>query len=335
MNKSFFTTTVLMLVSFPHISTFGMEPQTQLTIDSIRKHTDIGKILTNQLGEEDRADMRLVCKDWASKNKDWLFMPDSIEKKYDKIIKRKITVTPIHKKIILFSLAAEKDFKGTQWIIHNKNDGDRLSLHNPWLTNKCKLSAYMVAVHNHDPEMARLLFESNATSKDRCWKTYYNTITIPQEIEQCLYPSHNRDFSFLLYLTAVLMDNTHNLKKLYSHKVPTTLGQTLLIHYSLKHNAHKCFKELLTNKAIKEIIAKHRFHFFELAISSQQEKLPRILIKKKLFYLNAMVIGGGYTKENPGTILDYYYSNEELKKDYKAIELLIHFGAKQWKDVSQ
>ena len=277
--------------------------------------------------------MRLVCKAWARKNPGWQFMPDSVEEKYDKIIKKECTFTSIYKNIILFSLTSEKDFEGAQWIIHNKINGDELYLHNKWLTNKCTLSASMMAVHNKDPEMARLLFESNATSKGHCWKNYYNTITIPQQIEQCLYPSHKRDFSFLFYLTAVWIDNAHNLKKLYSHKIPTFLGQTLLINYCLRHNAQKCFKELLTHKNTKTIIRLYSIDFFKFAIGSHQEKLPQIFIKKKLFDLNRPVFIDEYTRENKGTILDHYYSDGKLKKDYKAIALLIHLGAKQWKDI--
>jgi hypothetical protein len=320
MNKSLLIITILVLTLFSQTPTSGM------TINTLRKHPDIYNQITNRLSHNDRNDMRLVCKDWAATRPNWQLMPDSVEQKYDAIIKRNKNIKRVDRFCILFACTAQKNnFEAIQWIINTKNDFGNISFN--YDKSKIILYPHMLAIHNNEPETARFLIEANADDKNQDWKNCYKTTTIPPFIEECLDTNGNkRDFSFLFYLTAIWLDNAHDLKKVYKQKKPTKQGQQLLIEQCLHHNALTCFKALLKHKHIKETIKESNIYFFKLAVGTYQEAFPHALIKNKLFAINGTIT-------SKQTILDYYYKDKKLKKDTKAIEILINLGAKKWIDV--
>lgn len=324
MNKAFITIPILFFILLYGAPAFSM------TIDTILEHTDLSRQLISKVPHEDYADMRLVCKKWAARGRNgelmphWQsipqFMPDSVEKDYDNIIKRKQTFFSVHRQVILFDLI--NDDNAVQWIVNSGISTTGIKLTYRPLKNPCLLSAPMLAKHYNKPETARLLIEADKKYKDQHWKTVYDTITIPKEIEDCLYPSNPHDFSFIPYLSAIWLDKSKKFEKLYKEKKPTMLGQNTLIISCLVNNSVKCFKVLLKHKSTKAIINKDRPYFFMLAIETNSKKLPKKLINKKLFSINETIY------YDPMTMLDYYQKN--FKDNKQAQTLLISLGAKTW-----
>ncbi len=158
---------------------------------------------------------------------------------------------------------------------------------------------------------------------------YHKTLTVPKQIEYCLYPGENRNFSFILYLTATWLDNKHNLEKLYHHKIPTTLGQAVIINACLYQNAIKCFKFLSRHKATRKTIKNDNIDYFICAINQGHTKLTKIFIKEKLYPIN-----GTFKQNNKKvTMLDYYYQHETYKNNTQAHGLLQSLGAKTYKEL--
>lgn len=303
---------------------FGMLNEKQLTLDGIRNH-DVYTMILKRLHKKDQADMRLVCKAYACKGPNWTFMPDNLEKKYDKKRKQKNKCKSLDSISILFDCTTEDDLESIQWIIDNLPFQYRyIRLGNTGIKPHPQRSLYpsMIAIQKNKPEIARLLFESEHHPQYRSWKSYYDEISVPNHIRQCLYTDTNRDFSFLFYLNAVWSDNVNNLKKLYEQKIPTNTGQTILIRHCFEDNAQYCCAFLLTQETIKEIIHKYNTEFFTEAIETYRKEIPKKLLEEKLFDLNGSI-------GNNQTILDYYYDN----KNAKAIALLETLGARRYIDL--
>jgi hypothetical protein len=321
---------ISLLITFFSTPILGMLTEQTSIIDNMLMHPDIRRYFRPLVHKKDRADMRLVCKQWAAKNinwqtrPNWKCIPDNLERKYDKKRTQKYRWKSVDTTLILFDCASEDDLESIQWLI------DNISLKctsisfksgiNPESPFQCSLSPSMIAIHKKNPEIARFLIQSEHHSKNRSWKKYYDETVVPQYIKQFLYTGHTRDFSFLLYLNATWSDNVENLKQLYKQKIPTEIGQKCLIYECLYENAIQCFTFLLTHKNIKKIIRNNCIEHFKRAVNTHRKEIPQKLLKEKLFYLNETLEG-----ENK-TILDYYY---EIK-DGAAIALLLDLGARKY-----
>jgi hypothetical protein len=328
MNKAFIALSITLHLLCYNFSTSGM------AVDQLLNMPDIAPHIITKIARQDFPDMRLVCKKWAHRGidgkikKDWQFMPDSVEKHYDQIIKQKKELSTFYKIIILFDLI--NDYPAVEWMVNRNTNRVGLKVDYKCLSTPCTITPAMLAIHYEQPETARLLIETSKHYKDQNWKDlYHKTLTIPKPIEECLYPGEHRNFSFILYLTATWLDNKHNLEKLYHHKIPTTSGQTVLINACLYNNAIKCFKFLSDRTAIQETIKHNNIGFFILTINQNNPKFAKIYIKKKLYPIN------GTFKENDKTVtmLDYYYQHETYKNNTQAHALLRSLGAKTTKEI--
>lgn len=321
---------ILLCITLFSIPLCAMLTKKQLTIDDILTHQDIPQIFFKFVHKKDRADIRLVCKKWAPIDvngkirPNWQFMPNNLKKKYETKRQQRnnwhnmsvFTIT------ILFDCTNEEDLESIQWIIHNiptKSSGILLKVE----SYNSSLYPAMIAIQNKKPELARLLIESKYHPENKFWKDFYDKAPVPKYIEQCLYTTKNRDFSFLLYLNAVWSDNAKILTKLYKQKIPTETGQKILITQSLEDNAIQCFTFLLIQKNTKKIIRENDIQLFKKAVITYRKELPQKLLKAKLFYLN------GTLGNEHKTILDYYYE----QKNSKAIALLLDLGAKRYQDI--
>jgi hypothetical protein len=308
-----------------------------MTIDTVLNNKDIELEIITKIAPQDFPDMRLVCKKWAARGidgevkKNWQFMPDSIEQHYDKTVQRYDHCSPLYKTIILWDLV--NNHKAVKWIAYRNPFITKIHLQNKWITTPCELSAAMLAIHYNQPKIVRLLIETDPFYENQHWKDVSKTMTIPKKVEECLPHDSDHDsshnFSFILYLTATFLDDTHNLEKLYKIKKPTDLGQDTIITLCLEYNSIHCFKFLLTKKSTQTRIRKHNGYFFKKAIDYNHPEAAKQLIHKKLFSLkNTWCING----ENM-TILDFYYKNEEYKNNTQAHTLLRNLGAKTWKEL--
>jgi hypothetical protein len=307
----------------------GMVTKDQSIIDNMISHPDIHHILLKLVHKKDRADMRLVCTKWATRDVNWQIkpkwqcMPNNLKKKYDtKRQQKNWHNMPVFTMLILFDCTYEEDSQSIQWIIDNlpvTSGGIQLNVE----SHKASLYPAMIAIQNKKPELARLLIESRYHPKNTCWKNSYDKTSVPPYIKQCLYTTDNRDFSFLLYLNAVWSDNAETLKKLYQQKSPTQTGQKFLITQSLEDNAIQCFTVLLKQKNTKKIIRENSIKLFQKAVITYRKEIPQKLLQKKLFYLNRAI--GNEHK----TILDYFYEQENAK----AIALLLELGAKRYQNI--
>jgi hypothetical protein len=330
MNKTFVIISITLHALYYHPSAASM------TMNKLFEQKDVVQELINRIPREDFPDMRLVCKKWAQRGvdgiikKNWQFMPDSVEKHYDHIIKQNKEFKSVHKMMILFDLVNNDD--AVVWMVNrNTNKGIQLN----YFSTPCVVTAAMLAIHYEQPETARLLIETNEKHyANQNWKDlYHKTLTIPQQIEECLSPGHNRDFSFIPYLTAAWFDNEHNLKKLYEHKIPTILGQSLIIDTCLRDNAIQCFTYLASHKKTKEAIRKKVTVFFMLAIDENNPKLAKIFLKKKLFNINRYYEKKHNEKTVLTTLLDFYLQNKKYENNEQAHALLRSLGAKTYQEI--
>jgi len=314
-----------------------------MSIDQLLSIKDIEPQIINKIPRQDFPDMRLVCKKWAARGTDgqikenWQFMPDTVEKRNDKIVKRYDHCSFVNKMLILFDLIKDDD-NAVKWIVNRKPLAIRIKIDESWLNQPCVFSAAMLAKHYNKPEIARLLIEADHLYyNNENWKDVYHKLSIPKEIEDCLPHDGNHDnahnFSFIPYVIAAHLDNHHDLEKCYHTTQPTTLGQNIIITVCLKYNSTNCFHFLLTDRAIKKytkaIINQDRCFFFQTTIDYNQPKLAKKLIDKKLFYLNGHV-GKASDKMN---ILDFYLQDEKYKNNTQAHDLLRTLGAKTWKQI--
>jgi len=321
MNKLFFVTTLTCSIFFYNTVMLGMTSATTLG------HPDITSNLFPYLDKEDQDDFRLVCKDWANKGPIWNFMPDSVEKEYDRIIKRKRTISIIDQKLILFFLASENDFNAVQWI-HNSNKNitnDGLWIENKYIT-KTAIDAHMFALHNKNCEMAKMLITAHKDYKNQNWKTCYKTISLPKNFLQCLPSSHDRDFSFLPYIVAMFLDNADKLKQLYLQQIPTSLGQNILLLKCAQYNASCALNVILENEAAQKLVKKDNVYLFTHALNYKTKEVAQKLVEKNLYDLNKVI-------DKKKTILDIYYYDDEYKDNKEAQTILENLGAKTWDDL--
>jgi hypothetical protein len=275
MNTSFFSTRVLFLALLPNAITFGMIRDIQpINTDDISLR--ICKNLSERHQKKCYNNARLVCKALARKRPNWTFMPDSVEKQYDTMIEKHETIAS-SKFPILFTLTSENDFNAVKWITHTQNYSYGINLEGD---SSCKISAPMFAIHNNNRDIASFLIEANKYYRPYDWQHYYDTITVPDSIEKCLSASHNRDFSFLLYLVAVFLDDANKLKHLYSEKIPTETGQKLLLYTCCHNDSLDCFDFLLTHDSPQEIIKNKRFKLLTMAFEDGQEEFAQKLLEK-------------------------------------------------------
>lgn len=320
MHTSSLITTLLFFTLSCNTSTFGMITYKDL------EHPDIGPHIYKHLSPEDRADCRLVCKKWADGNDQPQFMPDSIEKQYDAMMEKK---GKIDHQLIFLNLISENDLNAVKWLSYR---GRNKHLNTCLYCNDIKIDIMMIAIHNKTREMARFLCEIHPdyrNTKDD-WKIHYKTITAPHELQQYMYPSHDRDFSFIPYIIAVLSDNSFKLQRLYTQKIPTKIGNRLLIGLCPKNNAFQCFNFLLTNQDAQQRIKEGSWLLNCLtdSLENNHQKIIEVLIKSKLYNINETVT------ENK-TILDYYNQKEQLPNRTNALIILKDLGAKTSKEIEQ
>ena len=322
MNKLFGMTTMIFLTLFYNNSILGMKCKRNAitisstpTIDDILGQEDVGKYLANTLPTEDRADLRLVCKKWASKDLEWntianwIFMPDGVEKEHDRVIKKNGKIDFPNKKAIFFLCAAHNDFEAITWLLsHEKAINSDLKIQGNGkidsreISYKCEISAPMLAIHNKKYDLAKLLFTTHNKYRDKNWKTCYKEVVLPTDLQKCLFPSHNQDFSFLFYITAVWSDNAEELKKLYSQKTPTSLGQTILVAESYKYNSFNCFDIIISNKIGKEVI-KNNLPYVTPMLANNAE-ITEIMVKEKAICITTI-----------GSLLNEYSRKNDKKSE--------------------
>lgn len=325
-----FTIAILFLTLFSHTPTFGMITYKDLEHPDIRQH--IFKNLP-----ENELSVRLVCKNWAQKNDQWKFMPDSVEREYDRCVKRKGILKSNDKATILFILTAKNDFEAVQWLLPITNNSG-ISLMDSDKDEYIDIPFTMIAIHNNNANIAQLLINNCDLYKDLDWKHCYDTITVPDKIATCLPINNNRDFSFLFYLIAAWSDNNDYLQQLYAQKKPTYQGQEVIIAESLRYNAQNCFTYLLAKKTTKKIIQKNSFFFFMAALNNNTKELPQMLIKNKLFQLNKPLrprITALDICED--TVLLYRMNGDNKKADrsLKKVAILKELGAKTYAQIQK
>src|SRR5260221_11653358 len=98
-----FLTITILFLTLSSLTTFGMIPLTDTP--------DINKKIYDALSPEDRDDCRLVCKKWAFQNSHYDFMPDSIEKQYDIMMKK---TRHIKRSFIFFNLIYKNDLNAVE-----------------------------------------------------------------------------------------------------------------------------------------------------------------------------------------------------------------------------
>jgi hypothetical protein len=299
-----------------------------MSITQLLVHSDIGPHIGKNLSPEDIDDCRLVCKNWARKSKKWQFMPDSIEKEFD-IMKKK--TGKIDRQLILLNLISENDLNAINWILCVTNKKSISST--LYLTKTLTIDITMIAIHNQNREMMKSLCEIHQKYKDMNWKICYKTITAPNELQQCLYPSHDRDFSFIPYALAILYDKISKLEQLYAQKVPTKEGQLILINLCPAINSFQCLNFLLTHQQAQQMIKEKKefnlFCFLITALTYNHQEIIEILINNKLYNINATAF-----KDNT-TILDQYNFNDKLQNRENAKVILKRLGAKTTQELQQ
>lgn len=325
MDKTFLATTILFSALCTYSATFSMISSTTLGHNDIRQHIC--------LCPEDKDDFRLVCRDWARKNSYWKVMPDSVEKEYDKIIKKKRVMSSVDQTLILYSRAADNDYNAIEWITRYSNKKilqGKLKMHGKYI-GECLINSAMLAIHNKNREMAELLINANESYKDKTWKTYYKTITIQDRLG-----SHDRDFSFIPYMIAIILDNNDKLRALLLRTMPNPEIQTtspnqsgieILLELSMIYNAADCLDTLLYNAPAQKIIKKDRMFFFTTAINHYAQAAAQKLINYNLFSINTIF-------KNKTTILDCYLHDNKYKKDTKIHAILRALGAKTYKELN-
>lgn len=295
MNKSFFITTMF-FASFSPV--FGM------TIDSVLKvDMGINKQIFAQLSQEDRADMRLVCKEWAAKDLNWQtkpnweFMPDVIEKEHDRYTINGRHLTSWDKTMILFGFTSMNDLASVQWIQNNTKTKNNIDMK---IDNEIDFNIHAVifAIHNKNPEVARFLIETDKEHyPDNNWKTHYRNITLPTCLQKYFDQTHPHDFSILAYFLTIWTDNSRDLKQLLClHNTPNTDGKILLIIMSIAHNALNCFKTFLKNDQTKNIIEIHSNEVFDLAKEHDRTMIMELMETKGL-YLNQLLDDGTWLQK--------------------------------------
>src|SRR5258708_3153380 len=299
MNKLFFMSTILCSILFFNSTTRGMIPAISLG------HSDIRKNIFHYLDKEDQDDFRLVCRDWARKGSNWQFMPDSVEKEYDKFIQKTGAISLVEQKFILFFLASEDDFDAVQWINNSKKSiTDRgIEIKNKYIPNTI-LDIPMFALHNKNREMAKILIIADKTYKNQNWKTCYKTIKLPKTLLQCLPSSHDRDFSFLPYIVAVRLDKADKIKQLYAKQIPTNLGQNILLLRCVRDNASDALDVILENETAQNLVKKDDVFFFSSALRGKSKEVAQKLIENNLYDLNKVI-------DKKKTILDLYYYDDD------------------------
>lgn len=333
-----FSMAIPFLTLFSHLSTFGMITYKDL------EHPDIRQHIHKNLPEKELS-VRLVCKNWAQKNDQWKFMPDSVEREYDICVKRKGILDREDKVTILFILTAKNDFEAVQWLLPITNSSGISLVHNLDANDRIDIPFTMIAIHNNNADIAQLLINKCDLCKNKCdfckdlnWKYYYDTITVPDTIATCLPINNNRDFSFLFYLIAAWSDNDDYLKQLYAQKKPTHQGQQLVIQECLRRNAQNCFTSLLAKKTTKKIIQKDAFLFFMAALNSNTRESPYMLIKNKLFQLNKPVSARLTALDMCEDTLTLYLDsgdNEKFDHYLKKVVILKQLGAKTWAQIQK
>ncbi len=312
----------LILSSLP---TFGMIPP-------FTQNSDLNKKIYDDLSPEDKDDCRLVCKKWAFAEPNLDFMPDSIEKQYDLMIKK---TRHINRTFIFFNLIYKNDLNAVKWLSYGKRknavciDVSFLDI----LRKPFTIDMTMIPIHNKNREMLRFLYNAHPDYNDQNWKTYHKTITAPQELQQCLCPSHDRDFSFIPYIIAVLSDDFDKLKQLYAQKIPTKNGQFILLDICAKPNAFKCLNFLLTNKEAQQILKENEncrlFVLLQRALEYNHPEIVHALIKSKLYVINETRF------RSNSTLLDQYNWDNTLKNRENAIIFLKSLGAKTREEIEQ
>src|SRR5260221_2638431 len=181
MNKRFIAININLHALCYNFSATGMK------IDDLLSTQDIEPQIIKRIPRQDFPDMRLVCKKWAQRGfngkikKDWQFMPDSVEKHYDQIIKQKKELDLFYKRIILFDLI--NDYPAVAWMVNKDIDRSTgILLNYECLSTPCTLTAAMLAIHYEQPETARLLVETNKKHyANQNWKDlYHKTLTVPK-----------------------------------------------------------------------------------------------------------------------------------------------------------
>jgi hypothetical protein len=303
------------------------------------RDSDMNKKLCNLLSPEDRDDCRLVCKKWATKSPDWQFMPDTLEKKYDAVMKNR---GKIDRNLIFFNLIYENDLNAVEWLymFGKKNIDVRIPV-----IDTLSMDVTMIALHNKSHEMMRLLCEMHPEYYNQNWKTLYKTITAPENLQLCLYPSNqrylyphsDRNFSFIPYIITTFSNSSRRLKQLYAQKIPTKKGQSILIKLCAKQNAFRCLSFLLTNKEAQQIIMEKQdnlygneylFCFLEIALSHNHHAIMHTLIQSKLYDINDMIFAQN------STVLDQYNIKERANGDNAKI-FLKSLGAKTKQELEQ
>jgi len=270
MTKVLFSLSLLLISCF-NTSIFGMKCNktiihSMITLKNILDLNDIKPLIITLLFKQNLAAMRLVCKEWTSKDQEWnnipnwIFMPDDIEKEHDKVIKQKRRLDPHDKNMILFTLISKNSSDAVQWIMKKKiNQTIKFSGRNPIYATSYQftISALMFAKQNKNQNIAEQLLASHNN-----WLNEYKKITAPEGLQKCLYSynHHNKlDFSFLSYILAAWSDDVNTFTRLYSSKQPTNIGNKFLIDLTLRNNALNCFNVILKNntKMIADLCTKN------------------------------------------------------------------------------
>jgi hypothetical protein len=257
---------------FSTLTSFSMQ-ETPYAI--AMQHPDIGPLLCKQLSHEDQKDCRLVCKAWARKNKDWNFMPNNVLQQTNICIEKWGIVDKKQKTIILAKCIAANDENAVRWILRTTTVPTVVY---PYPTNEPEksINTLMLAKSNNNQEMARLLIECQYTlSPNENWKKYYEKLTTPSALQK-FYDSHQFDFTFIRYISAILVDDHQSLKQLLSHKI-TTVGLDMLIDVCCQLNSIHCFDYFLNHEKAHKLIIKNKLSRIDSAQNSKSYAVLKAL----------------------------------------------------------
>jgi len=252
---------------------------------------------------------------------------DSVEREYDKIIKKKGFIDNLDKIFIQCALTSENDSDAIQWIIHsskNKLAGINL-FQNKYVTSKCQIYLPMFAIHNKNREMAKILLTADSYYKNKNWKEQYKTITPPKKLIDCLPSSHNHDFSFLVYIIAAMFDKADKLQQLYTQQIPTNLGQSILIEKCAASDASCALDIILKNESARNLVKEDNIFFFAHAFKYKSEEVAQKLIENNLYDINKII--------RQETLLDRYSQEDKCEENKENRKFLEKLGAKTWREV--
>jgi hypothetical protein len=236
----------------PHSFAMQETIYTQQAKELIIYNDTIKTYIHNQLDHENQNNFRLVCKEWAHKDKDWNFIPNDVAKETDHYIQKYHALSSLHKTFISMQFIYNNNIDAIKWILKTTKC---LKLN---LFIKClggdahTISSQMFAKSNNHKEIAHLLITHHKLSEDKNWENYYEKLMPNPSLQKCLETTDR--FAYLHYLMASITNDNEKLKNLFTTTRPTKGGIEILLALCCYLDSINCFNFLLEDKEAQELI---------------------------------------------------------------------------------